>query len=493
MSKSCVICGGDESEDELLLEAPCGRHWVCPDDVASYFERATTNESLFPPKCCGQMFLLHEYEDYIPFETAWAYQVKEQGEYAILAKFRIYCANRPCARFLHPTSHVEDPNTKITYAICESDDCGKVTCVKCKTLLDHGTKNHTCQQTEDDAKFKLTATKKGYQECFVCGATVELAEACNHITCECGHDFCYICGKDWDGLHGCPHYGPATYDDEGYNQDGFHRTTGLNRDGLTRRQDLARARGEEDPNEDDDAEQDEDPDWDVLQHLTPEQLMTINVLQGADREDALDQHRIELMETQGVTFNQGQPEPNAIQDDEHNEAQGEDDEVQGEMADDDQHGEEQRNDPQDNSDHFIHQEALQNNLVANVHTESDVLSANNENFRQLAIIDDGPDPELSIGLDWRSANTLHQPDSERNRESLEVGEPYHLNYSGASDIQSFVYAEARPSSSSESDEIRPATPMDIDEPAENMKGLDRPEHQTQVQAPLSALYDNEHI
>jgi hypothetical protein len=84
--KGCVICGGEEKDGELLVAAPCSRHWVCPDDIISFFERATQNESLFPPKCCGQMFMLQEYEDYIPFDTAWAYQVKEQGEYAILAK-----------------------------------------------------------------------------------------------------------------------------------------------------------------------------------------------------------------------------------------------------------------------------------------------------------------------------------------------------------------------------------------------------------------------
>jgi len=84
--KSCVICGGEESEGELLIQAPCGSHFVCPDDVASFFERATDNESLFPPKCCGQIFMLQQYEEYVPFDVQWAYQVKEQGEYATLAK-----------------------------------------------------------------------------------------------------------------------------------------------------------------------------------------------------------------------------------------------------------------------------------------------------------------------------------------------------------------------------------------------------------------------
>lgn len=86
MSNSCVICGSEESDGEVLLAAPCGSHWVCTDDLPDFFERATNNESLFPPKCCDQIFLLSEYEEYVPFETAWAFQLKEQGEYAILAR-----------------------------------------------------------------------------------------------------------------------------------------------------------------------------------------------------------------------------------------------------------------------------------------------------------------------------------------------------------------------------------------------------------------------
>ncbi|KAG9185256.1 hypothetical protein G6011_07800 [Alternaria panax] len=314
MSKSCVICGTEESEGELLLEAPCGRHWVCADDVGSFFENATNNESLFPPQCCGTMFMLEDYEDHVPFETVWAYQMKQQGEYSILAKFRVYCANPPCGKFLYPGSHVEDSETKITYAICETEECGKLTCVKCKALLEEGTQNHQCKQTEDEKKFKQTAKEKGYQECFVCGATVELAEACNHITCDCGNSFCYVCGENWPGLHGCPHYGPAVYDEEGYNQDGYHRESGLNREGLTRRQEMIRHRGEEEDDEDDDdgeggdgeGEDGEgaDPEWEVLQHLTPDQRAMINQLPHGPREDALDQFRITLFETQGITFDQ---------------------------------------------------------------------------------------------------------------------------------------------------------------------------------------------
>jgi hypothetical protein len=39
-TKSCVICGGAESEGELLVAAPCRSHWVCPDDVSAFFVSA---------------------------------------------------------------------------------------------------------------------------------------------------------------------------------------------------------------------------------------------------------------------------------------------------------------------------------------------------------------------------------------------------------------------------------------------------------------------
>jgi hypothetical protein len=76
---------------------------------------------------------------------------------------------------------VKDPSTNVSYAICLDNACGKLTCTNCKALL-NGIEGHTCEQNEDYKKFKQTATEKGFQECPTCASTVELAEACNHIT-----------------------------------------------------------------------------------------------------------------------------------------------------------------------------------------------------------------------------------------------------------------------------------------------------------------------
>jgi hypothetical protein len=255
-------------------------------------------------------------------------------------RFRVYCGNPSCTEFLQPSSHVTDPLTSISYATCSSGSCGKMTCTGCRALLLNGTEGHICQKDENEAKFRQTATEKGYQQCEMCGATVELTEACNHMTfvclvrlryekaniqhhrCGCGNDFCYICGKVWSGIHGCPRYGPAIYDEESYNQDGFHRDTGLNREGLTRRQESARLGDEDDEDDEDDDDEERGEDWDVMQHLEPEQRITINFLQGVARVDALDQLRMMLFETRGILFGLGD---DGSEDSEHdNEEENED-------------------------------------------------------------------------------------------------------------------------------------------------------------------------
>lgn len=61
------------------------------------------------------------------------------------------------------------------------DACGTLTCTTCKALLD-GVEGHICGQNEDYKKFKEAAAENGFKECPTCASTVELKEACNHIT-----------------------------------------------------------------------------------------------------------------------------------------------------------------------------------------------------------------------------------------------------------------------------------------------------------------------
>ncbi|KAF2446737.1 hypothetical protein P171DRAFT_238268 [Karstenula rhodostoma CBS 690.94] len=318
MPRECVICNEADSEESPLIELPCFKHWVCREGcIASYFENATSTESLYPPQCCREPIPLDRYDKFVPDDVKAAFLVKEQGEYTILPKYRVYCANASCGKFLHPSGHIHDTDGNITYAVCDGDDCFQATCCSCKTLLADGTEGHICKTSDHDQKFKETVNERGFKECFVCGAVVELAEACNHITCDCGNNFCYICGKEWTGDHGCPQYGPAHYDEEGFNVRGYHRDTGLNREGRTFQEQMRIDRGEgngQDSDGDDEEDDEEDDDngangdeledvlWQqILSHADPARRAMLESVDPDEREDALMQLQIELID-QGVVL-----------------------------------------------------------------------------------------------------------------------------------------------------------------------------------------------
>ncbi|KAM2993604.1 hypothetical protein FF2_045682 [Malus domestica] len=41
------------------------------------------------------------------------------------------------------------------------------------------------------------AKKNKWRRCPTCKFIVEKNEGCLHITCRCGYEFCYACGKYW--------------------------------------------------------------------------------------------------------------------------------------------------------------------------------------------------------------------------------------------------------------------------------------------------------
>lgn len=121
-------------------------------------------------------------------------------------------------------------------------------------------------------------------------------------------------------MHGCPPYGPAVYDEESYNQDGYHRTTGRNREGRTRSE-QAQADQADDGDSDDEHEEHDEEDEDgevlefhpVLQHVGADLRAAFAALTHDEREMFLVNLQIELFEERGITF--GDPEESDEDDD----------------------------------------------------------------------------------------------------------------------------------------------------------------------------------
>jgi hypothetical protein len=50
-----------------------------------------------------------------------------------------------------------------------------------------------------DANFQRNF--KDWKRCPACRMFIEKTEGCNHMTCLCGHQFCFICIADWNEEH----------------------------------------------------------------------------------------------------------------------------------------------------------------------------------------------------------------------------------------------------------------------------------------------------
>ena len=186
---SCTICMEMQAPANMV-KMPC-EHPYCRQCFRALVRDSLYDESLFPPRCCqlipevtigsvmGSEFMIEYRAKKIEFETH--------------IPNRIYCCNPECAQFLGPKQRI----VAITRRVCER--CGIGTCTRCRNIAQpEGEDYHVeCVPGERDQSFLEVVRDAGYQQCYNCHRWVELNFGCNHITCLCGSEFCYVCGNRW--------------------------------------------------------------------------------------------------------------------------------------------------------------------------------------------------------------------------------------------------------------------------------------------------------
>ncbi|OKL57856.1 hypothetical protein UA08_06595 [Talaromyces atroroseus] len=179
----CVCC---LETREPFLRGYCG-HELCRDCAREIYLGAIRDEELYPPRCCGR-----------PFSPGIILQVLEYSEFRAfcekaleyIAENRVYCAEPTCSTFI-PPSAIHGDN-----GICP--DCHQQTHLPCRALAHPGVDcplDHTFQGV------LAIADTQNWRRCFNCRTMVELERGCNHITCRCGSEFCYVCGLVWKTCH----------------------------------------------------------------------------------------------------------------------------------------------------------------------------------------------------------------------------------------------------------------------------------------------------
>lgn len=224
----CFICMHKLPSPATTL-LPCGYHIGCGPCIKDMFAAALHSELSYPPSCCSLVpnISVISVEHLLDSSFIEEYKTK-QLEYETDPRSRIYCANPQCSSFL--PREVEPGTAEESNIHCT--ECGTRTCTGCKGIFDIA-ENHTCERPTLDLGYNEDNRSK---PCPYCKTPVELSEACNHLRCTvCRYEFCFVCLQWWYPpggiIHPCPQYGDPEYDENGYDQYGLHRDTGLDREG----------------------------------------------------------------------------------------------------------------------------------------------------------------------------------------------------------------------------------------------------------------------
>ncbi|KAG5958950.1 hypothetical protein E4U56_005243 [Claviceps arundinis] len=179
--RTCVACTSEVASTDSI-RCPCS-HDYCRDCIASLFSAVINDESLFPPRCCKEPIPLNLSKPFLSATLVGAYEAKKQEHET---PNKTYCHVPNCSAFI-PSAFVRDD-----VATCVK--CRSRTCTMCKGQM------HTqrdCPADTATTEVLKMADANGWQRCYSCGRLVDLDTGCNHITCRCKAEFCYVCGLKW--------------------------------------------------------------------------------------------------------------------------------------------------------------------------------------------------------------------------------------------------------------------------------------------------------
>jgi len=190
---TCAAC----CEEGQCIRFPCRAHHYCSDCLFEQIKVGLADRSRFPLRCCGR-----EVEAGDPVDLAVAQMLsessKEKYQQAMLLKVSskvMYCPQIACGALI-ALDHIASSQASGPHG-CPK--CQQALCFTCKSEWHAGM---TCGHYQfmsaqnKDAITKL-CRQMNWMRCFECGHVVEKSAGCNHITCVCGNQFCYVCGKTW--------------------------------------------------------------------------------------------------------------------------------------------------------------------------------------------------------------------------------------------------------------------------------------------------------
>ncbi|KAB5579876.1 hypothetical protein GE09DRAFT_1050516 [Coniochaeta sp. 2T2.1] len=180
----CVSCL-DDIPAKSAIKTVC--HHYCADCFLRLIQTAVDNEAQWPPKCCLNAIPLRTIKKHAPRTLLATYHLKDE-EFKTPVERRLYCSQPDCGLWIRQDRVDLAGRT----ATCAS---GHVVCTMCRGPSHPA--DEACPQDRDTLLADRLAEEEGWRRCNRCHVLVEHKEACQHMTCRCGAEFCYVCGLAW--------------------------------------------------------------------------------------------------------------------------------------------------------------------------------------------------------------------------------------------------------------------------------------------------------
>ncbi|CAM9378532.1 unnamed protein product [Chrysoparadoxa australica] len=187
----CVVCSNHDLGCKLVCE-----HMYCFNCLYQLHQNAMEDVNFMPARCC-KLEIDARITKYVLQGAELERFMACYMEATTLNK--MYCPNPQCSTMFN--LDLLDTEASSCFG-CPK--CGSSMCTKCKAIW-HGEEPCDTAKSEVEKKQVMELGKEmGWKSCGRCGHLVQLSEGCHHMTCLCGHEFCYVCGRQWTGNCGCP-------------------------------------------------------------------------------------------------------------------------------------------------------------------------------------------------------------------------------------------------------------------------------------------------
>ncbi|KAK4165728.1 hypothetical protein QBC43DRAFT_207622 [Cladorrhinum sp. PSN259] len=195
-AEACGVCGDEKKVDGFpprITEACKHEVSICKGCLGKWLESSAEAGNWKRLKCpdpeCKELLEYGSVKRYASAETferydRWMLNDALQG----IAWFE-WCLASKC-----DYGHIHDPACELFQ--CRNPKCGKTHCIKHHIFHD----DETCQEYDrrqlrraQENQRSEKVVKEMAKECPNCKRMVHKTQGCNHMTCTCRHEWCYIC------------------------------------------------------------------------------------------------------------------------------------------------------------------------------------------------------------------------------------------------------------------------------------------------------------